>query len=125
MDREQSARPPLASYTSPQPLLTLPSRPRLPACPRASSSALNELRPPLLARARFRKAGYAAIDRVCDYFEYLEKQDVVPSVKSGDIMAQIAGQLGSALSALWAGAFPSQGWGRTAGLKRRLVRRRC
>ncbi|SCZ95906.1 BZ3500_MvSof-1268-A1-R1_Chr8-1g09875 [Microbotryum saponariae] len=40
-------------------------------------------------REQFRKAGYAAIDWVCDYFENLETLDVMPSVQPGDICKQI------------------------------------
>ncbi|SGY40405.1 BQ5605_C003g02370 [Microbotryum silenes-dioicae] len=40
-------------------------------------------------REQFRKAGYAAIDWVCDYFENLETLDVMPSVQPGDIGKQI------------------------------------
>ncbi|GAA5858964.1 hypothetical protein JCM8547_007178 [Rhodosporidiobolus lusitaniae] len=36
-------------------------------------------------REQFRKAAYAAADRICDYFEKLEKRDVVPNVQPGDI----------------------------------------
>ncbi|GAA5964648.1 hypothetical protein JCM8115_004696 [Rhodotorula mucilaginosa] len=41
-------------------------------------------------REQFRKAGYAAVDRICDYFENLSTYDVVPKVKPGDI-AQLIG----------------------------------
>ncbi|ORY75336.1 aromatic-L-amino-acid decarboxylase [Leucosporidium creatinivorum] len=40
-------------------------------------------------REQFRKAGYAAIDRICDYFEELPERDVMPSVEPGDIGRQI------------------------------------
>ncbi|GAA5965238.1 hypothetical protein JCM3765_006365 [Sporobolomyces pararoseus] len=36
-------------------------------------------------REQFRKAGYAAVDRICDYFENLESKDVVPNVQPGDV----------------------------------------
>uniref|UniRef100_A0A0K3CM33 BY PROTMAP: gi/814542705/emb/CEQ39736.1/ SPOSA6832_01283 [Sporidiobolus salmonicolor] n=1 Tax=Rhodotorula toruloides TaxID=5286 RepID=A0A0K3CM33_RHOTO len=36
-------------------------------------------------REQFRKAGYAAVDRICDYFENIESYDVVPKVQPGDI----------------------------------------
>lgn len=39
---------------------------------------------------RFRKAGYAAVDRICDYFENIESYDVVPKVEPGDIAKMIA-----------------------------------
>ncbi|GAA5837794.1 hypothetical protein JCM9279_006861 [Rhodotorula babjevae] len=41
-------------------------------------------------REQFRKAGYAAVDRICDYFENLESYDVVPKVQPGDIARLIA-----------------------------------
>ncbi|GAA5945127.1 uncharacterized protein JCM15063_006528 [Sporobolomyces koalae] len=43
-------------------------------------------------REQFRKAGYAAVDRICDYFETLESRDVVPNVQPGDIASLIAPQ---------------------------------
>lgn len=44
-------------------------------------------------RETFRKAGYAAIDRVCDYFENLESLDVISSATPGSTAAMIEGQL--------------------------------
>ncbi|GAA5896560.1 hypothetical protein JCM6882_005728 [Rhodosporidiobolus microsporus] len=41
-------------------------------------------------REQFRKAGYAAVDRICDYFENLEGYDVVPKVAPGDTAKLIA-----------------------------------
>ncbi|GAA5867568.1 hypothetical protein JCM8547_001222 [Rhodosporidiobolus lusitaniae] len=41
-------------------------------------------------REQFRKAGYAAVDRICDYFENIESYDVVPSVHPGDTAKLIA-----------------------------------
>ncbi|GAA6000934.1 pyridoxal phosphate-dependent decarboxylase family protein [Rhodotorula paludigena] len=41
-------------------------------------------------REQFRKAGYAAVDRICDYFESLESYDVVPRVQPGDVAKLIA-----------------------------------
>ncbi|BGP45763.1 hypothetical protein JCM10450v2_001593 [Rhodotorula kratochvilovae] len=41
-------------------------------------------------REQFRKAGYAAVDRICDYFENLESYDVVPKVQPGDVARLIA-----------------------------------
>ncbi|GAA5843539.1 hypothetical protein JCM11251_001650 [Rhodosporidiobolus azoricus] len=35
-------------------------------------------------REQFRKAGYAAVDRICQYFEELETYDVVSQTKPGD-----------------------------------------
>ncbi|GAA5968699.1 hypothetical protein JCM3765_003414 [Sporobolomyces pararoseus] len=40
-------------------------------------------------REQFRQAGYAAIDRVCDYYETLDQRDVVPRVKPGEIASLI------------------------------------
>lgn len=45
----------------------------------------------LLVR-RFRKAGYAAIDRVCDYYESIESLNVMPDVKPGDTSKLLSGQ---------------------------------
>ncbi|GAA6003303.1 hypothetical protein JCM10207_001852 [Rhodosporidiobolus poonsookiae] len=41
-------------------------------------------------REQFRKAGYAAVDRICDYFENIESYDVVSKVQPGDIAKLIA-----------------------------------
>ncbi|GAA6044097.1 hypothetical protein JCM8097_008433 [Rhodosporidiobolus ruineniae] len=41
-------------------------------------------------REQFRKAAYAAVDRICDYFEDIESYDVVPQVQPGDIVKQLA-----------------------------------
>ncbi|GAA6062475.1 hypothetical protein JCM10212_000010 [Sporobolomyces blumeae] len=43
-------------------------------------------------REQFRKAGYAAVDRICDYFENIESYDVVPKVEPGDVASMIADQ---------------------------------
>ncbi|KAK4052980.1 hypothetical protein OIO90_004104 [Microbotryomycetes sp. JL221] len=43
-------------------------------------------------REQFRKAGYAAIDRVCDYFENLEQFNVLPNVEPGDVGAMLPKQ---------------------------------
>ncbi|CEQ39736.1 SPOSA6832_01283 [Sporobolomyces salmonicolor] len=43
-------------------------------------------------REQFRKAGYAAIDRICDYFENMESYDVVPKVQPGDVAKLIDAQ---------------------------------
>ncbi|GAA6020111.1 hypothetical protein JCM11491_006401 [Sporobolomyces phaffii] len=43
-------------------------------------------------REQFRKAGYAAVDRICDYFETLETRDVVPDVQPGDVAKMIASE---------------------------------
>ncbi|KAK4048765.1 hypothetical protein OIV83_004531 [Microbotryomycetes sp. JL201] len=40
-------------------------------------------------REQFRKAGYAAIDRVCEYFENLESCDVLPDVEPGQVGAML------------------------------------
>ncbi|KAL7342080.1 pyridoxal phosphate-dependent transferase [Rhodotorula toruloides] len=44
-------------------------------------------------REQFRKAGYAAVDRICDYFENLESYDVVPKVQPGDIAKLIGDEV--------------------------------
>ncbi|KAM0792049.1 hypothetical protein ACM66B_004757 [Microbotryomycetes sp. NB124-2] len=43
-------------------------------------------------REQFRKAGYAAIDRVCDYFENLESYNVLPDVEPGQVGAMLPKQ---------------------------------
>ncbi|BGP13544.1 hypothetical protein JCM10213v2_001470 [Rhodosporidiobolus nylandii] len=40
-------------------------------------------------REQFRKAGYAAVDRICEYFENIESYDVVPRVQPGEIAAMV------------------------------------
>lgn len=42
---------------------------------------------------RFRKAGYQAIDRICDYYYSLEKQNVVSSVEPGYLRAALPRKL--------------------------------
>ncbi|BGP22556.1 aromatic-L-amino-acid decarboxylase [Rhodotorula toruloides] len=44
-------------------------------------------------REQFRKAGYAAVDRICDYFENIESYDVVPKVQPGDIAKLIGDEV--------------------------------
>ncbi|GAA5907237.1 uncharacterized protein JCM6883_006188 [Sporobolomyces salmoneus] len=43
-------------------------------------------------REQFRQAGYAAVDRVCDYFDSIEQHDVVPKVSPGRIASMIERQ---------------------------------
>ena len=42
---------------------------------------------------RFRKAGYQAIDRICDYYYSLEKQPVVSQVQPGYLREALPGML--------------------------------
>lgn len=44
----------------------------------------------IMDREQFRKAGYAAIDRVCDYFESIENDPVMPQIQPGSIAKLIA-----------------------------------
>lgn len=37
----------------------------------------------MLVLYRFRRAGYAAIDRICDYYTNIEQRPVVPQVEPG------------------------------------------
>lgn len=40
---------------------------------------------------RFRKAGYQAIDRICDFYYSLQERPVVPPVQPGYLLAQLPG----------------------------------
>lgn len=51
----------------------------------------------LEADDRFRKAGYAAIDQICDYYTSLQERDVKSSVKPGYLLEQLS-SMSSALS---------------------------
>lgn len=42
---------------------------------------------------RFRKAGYQAIDRICDYYYSLEKRPVVSQVQPGYLREALPGML--------------------------------
>lgn len=40
----------------------------------------------------FRKAGYQAIDRICDYYNSLQERSVVPNVEPGYLRDHIPGK---------------------------------
>lgn len=48
---------------------------------------------------RFRKAGYQAIDRICDYYSSLQEKNVISTVQPGYLREHIPCELLSVLAA--------------------------